>query len=190
LGLAGGYVVMLLTLLAVRNSSPGINIYFKRGQWITSVGLALTHGSNNAQKVMGILVLGMMSSGLSDGTSNLLWITASAAGALALGTFFGGSRIVHTVGRRFYKIRPVHGFTAQATTSVIILAATVLGGPVSTTQVVSSTIVGVGAAERLSMVRWGVFRDIALAWLVTIPATGLLAALFYLPIEALVAWLT
>jgi PiT family inorganic phosphate transporter len=91
-----------------------------------------------------------------------------------------------TVGHRFYQIRPIHGFTAQATTSLIILGATLLGGPVSTTQVVSSSIVGVGAAERLGKVRWGVFTDIALAWLVTIPATGLLAAAFYIPMEWLV----
>lgn len=190
LGLVGGYLVMGLTLFLVRNASPGINTFFKRGQWFTSVGLALTHGSNNAQKVMGILGLGLLSSGLADEVSSPLWITASAAGALALGTFFGGSRLMRTVGGRFYKIRPVHGFTAQATTSAIILGATLLGGPVSTTQVVSSTIVGVGASERLSKVRWGVFKDIALAWLVTIPATGLLAIGFYLPVKSLVRWLS
>jgi PiT family inorganic phosphate transporter len=189
LGLAGGYLVMALTLFAVRNATPGINTLFKRGQWFTSVGLALTHGSNNAQKVMGILGLGLLSSGLSDDLGNPLWITASAAGALALGTFFGGSRVMKTVGARFYKIRPVHGFTSQATTSSIILGATLLGGPVSTTQVVSSTIVGVGASERLSKVRWSVFKDIALAWLVTIPATALLAAAYFAPIRAIVDWL-
>lgn len=190
LGLVGGYLVMGLTLFLVRNASPGINVFFKKGQWLTSVGLALTHGSNNAQKVMGILGLGLLSSGLADEASSPLWVTASAAGALAMGTFFGGSRLMRTVGGRFYKIRPVHGFTAQATTSAIILGATLLGGPVSTTQVVSSTIVGVGASERLSKVRWGVFRDIALAWLVTIPATGLLAAGFYVPVKALVRFLS
>lgn len=189
LGLLGGYLLMALTLFLVRNASPRINTFFRGGQWFTSVGLALTHGSNNAQKVMGILGLGLLSSGLAAEVSSPWWITASAAGALALGTFFGGSRVMRTVGGRFYKIRPVHGFTAQATTSGIILVATLMGGPVSTTQVVSSTIVGVGASERLSKVRWGVFKDIALAWLVTIPATGLLAAAVYLPVKALVEWL-
>jgi PiT family inorganic phosphate transporter len=189
LGLIGGYLVMSLTLFAVRNATPGVNTLFKRGQWFTSAGLALTHGSNNAQKVMGILGLGLLSSGLADDLASPLWITASAAGALALGTFFGGSRVMKTVGGKFYKIRPVHGFTAQATTSTIILGATLLGGPVSTTQVVSSTIVGAGASERLSKVRWHVFKDIALAWLVTIPATALLAAGFYAPMRALLDWL-
>ncbi|HSG18799.1 MAG TPA: inorganic phosphate transporter [Anaerolineae bacterium] len=189
LGLVGGYLVMQLTLLVTSRATPGINTFFKRGQWFTSIGLALTHGSNNAQKVMGILGLGLLSSGLSEEVSSPLWITASAAGALALGTFFGGSRVMRTIGGRFYKIRPVHGFTAQATTSTIILGATLLGGPVSTTQVVSSTIVGVGAAERLGKVRWGVFQDIAVAWLVTIPATGLLAAAFFFPMKWLMEWL-
>jgi len=189
LGLVGGYLVMSLTLFLVRNASPRINTFFKRAQWITTVGLAFTHGSNNAQKLMGILGLGLLSSGLADQASSPLWVTASAAGALALGTFFGGSRLMRTIGGRFYKIRPVHGFAAQVATTGTILGATLLGGPVSTTQVVSSSVVGVGASERMSKVRWGVFKDIALAWLVTIPATGLLAAGFYLPVRALLEWL-
>jgi PiT family inorganic phosphate transporter len=190
LGLVGGYLMMSLTLFLVRNATPRINTFFRRGQWLTAVALALTHGSNNAQKLMGILGLGLLSSGLADKVASPLWITASAAGALALGTFFGGSRLMHTVGARFYKIRPVHGFTAQLATAVTILGATLLGGPVSTTQVASSTIVGVGASERMSKVRWGVFKDIALAWLVTLPATGLLAIGFYFPVKALVEWLS
>ncbi|MGB3716422.1 MAG: inorganic phosphate transporter [Candidatus Promineifilaceae bacterium] len=184
-GFVGGYLVMLVTLFLTRSSTPAINTLFKRGQLFTSVGLALSHGSNNAQKVMGIIVLGMVSTGLSDTFVTPLWVVALAAGAMALGTLFGGQRIIRTLGARFYKIRPVHGFSSQATSAVTVLGASLLGGPVSTTQVVSSSIVGVGAAERPSKVRWGVFSEIGLAWLLTIPATALIAAVLYVPLEYL-----
>ena len=183
MGVIGGYIVMGATLFITRGASPAINIIFKRGQILTSTGLALTHGSNNAQKVMGIISLGLVSTSLVDHVATTKWIVASAAGALALGTFLGGTRLIRTIGAKFYKIRPVHGFTSQATSATIILGATVLGGPVSTTQVVSSTIVAVGAAERLNKVRWLVFREIALAWLVTLPATALLAAVLVYPMD-------
>jgi PiT family inorganic phosphate transporter len=190
LGLIGGYLLMLTTLFVTRGASPGINLLFKRGQLLTSTGLAMTYGSNNAQQVMGMVGLALVSTGLAGGLTNTTWIVASAAGALALGTFFGGTRIIRTIGAKFYKIRPVHGFTAQATTATVILLVTLLGGPVSTTQVVSSTIVGVGAAERLSKVRWQVFRDIAAAWLITLPATALLAAILFSPMNLLMNILT
>jgi PiT family inorganic phosphate transporter len=185
IGFVGGYLVMILTIRLTRNSSPRINTFFKRGQLFTSFGLALSHGSNNAQKVMGIIVLGMVSTGLSDSFVTPLWVVAVAAGAMALGTLFGGQRIIRTLGAKFYKIRPVHGFSSQATSAATVLGASLLGGPVSTTQVVSSTIVGVGAAERPSKVRWGVFSEIGLAWLLTIPATALIAAILVLPLEYL-----
>lgn len=185
LGVIGGYFLMLITLFVTRGASPGINLLFKRGQLLTSTGLAMTHGSNNAQKVMGMISLGLISTGMAGSMTNTTWIVASAASALAVGTFFGGTRLIRTIGVKFYKIRPVHGFTAQATTATIILAMTLLGGPVSTTQVVSSTIVGAGAAERLSKVRWQVFRDIAAAWLITLPATAFLAVILYFPMEFL-----
>lgn len=184
-GFVGGYLVMLVTLFLTRSSTPAINTLFKRGQLFTSVGLALSHGSNNAQKVMGIIVLGMVSTGLSDTFVTPLWVVALAAGAMALGTLFGGQRIIRTLGARFYKIRPVHGFSSQATSAATVLGASLLGGPVSTTQVVSSSIVGVGAAERPSKVRWGVYSEIGLAWLLTIPATALIAAVLYVPLEYL-----
>jgi PiT family inorganic phosphate transporter len=190
LGFVGGYLVMLLTLFLTRSSTPRINSFFKRGQIFTSIGLALSHGSNNAQKVMGIIALGMVSTGLSDSFATPIWVVALAAGAMALGTLVGGQRIMKTIGAKFYKIRPVHGFAAQATSATTILGASLLGGPVSTTQVVSSSIVGVGSAERPSKVRWGVFKEIGLAWLLTIPATALIAAILYIPLEYLMGLIT
>jgi len=187
LGLIGGYIVMAATLRLTWNSTPKINKTFKRGQLFTSAGLAFAHGSNSAQKIMGMIVLGMVSTGLTDTFAIPLWVVASSAGALALGTLFGGQRIIRTLGAKFYRIRPVHGFTAQATSATIVLGASLFGGPVSTTQIVSSSIVGVGAAERPNKVRWRVFYDIGLAWLLTIPATALIAVVFYFPLEFLVA---
>ena len=184
-GFIGGYLIMAFTLFLTRNSTPSINLFFKRGQLFTSVALALSHGSNSAQKIMGLLVLGLISTGMLGSFSTPTWIVAASAGAIALGTALGGQRIIRTVGAKFYKIRPVHGFTAQATSATIVLGASLVGGPVSTTQTVSSSIVGVGAQERLSKVRWKVFYDIGLAWILTIPATIILAILLYFPIAFL-----
>jgi PiT family inorganic phosphate transporter len=185
LGLLGGFLIMRLTLFLTRRAPPRINTFFKRGQLFTSVALALTHGSNNAQKVMGMLVLGLVSTEMIGDFETPIWIVASAAGVLALGTALGGQKIMRTVGAKFYTIRPVHGFTAQATSATIILGASLFGGPVSTTQTVSSAIVGVGSAERLSKVRWQVFSDIGLAWVLTFPATIIMAMLLFFPIEYL-----
>lgn len=178
-GLAGGYLMMNLNLFLLRGATPKVNTFFKRGQIVTSAVLALIHGSNNSQKVMGIMVLGLVSAGVATQENTPLWIVISAAGALAAGTFLGGMRIIRTIGGKFYKIRPIHGFTAQVTTATIILVATLAGGPVSTTQVVSSSVVGVGASERMNKVRWQVFQEIALAWLITLPFTAFLAAILY-----------
>ncbi len=186
IGFVGGYLVMIFTLRLTRDSTPSINRLFKRGQIFTSFGLALSHGSNNAQKIMGLIVLGMVSTGMTETFSTPLWVVTVSAGALALGTLFGGQRMIRTLGGKFYKIRPVHGFSAQATSATVILGASLFGGPVSTTQVVSSTIVGVGAADRPNKVRWGVFYDIGLAWVLTIPATAVMAAILYIPLEYLV----
>jgi inorganic phosphate transporter, PiT family len=109
-----------------------------------------------------------------------IWVIATSAGAIALGTALGGWRLIKTLGGKFYKIRPVHSFASQLTSGIVILTASLFGGPVSTTQVVSSAIIGVGSAERLGKVRWSVAGDIVTAWFVTIPATALLSAGIYL----------
>jgi len=179
-GLLGGYVFMKMVLFLARGASPRINWFFKRAQTFTALALALSHGANDAQKTMGIITMGLVGAGLLTRFQVPLWVIAASAGAISLGTAMGGWRIIRTLGGRFYKIRPVHGFTTQVTATVVILGAALLGGPVSTTQVVSSAILGVGSAERLSKVRWGVAGHIATAWLLTIPASGLLAALAYM----------
>jgi len=175
-GLVAGYLAMKLVLFLARGASPKINEFFKRSQIVTALALALSHGTNDAQKTMGVITLGLVSAGLLQEFKVPLWVVAACAGAIALGTATGGWRLIRTLGGKFYKVRPVHGFTTQIASAGVILGAAILGGPVSTTQVVSSAILGVGSAERVSKVRWGVAGQIALAWLTTMPVAALLAA--------------
>ena len=186
IGLVAGYLLMHLTLFLARGASPGINRFFKQAQILTSFGLALSHGANDAQKTMGILTLGLMVEGQLDEFLVPRWVVAISAGAIALGTATGGWRLIRTLGARIYKIRPVHGFVSQVTGAIVILGAALLGGPVSTTQVMSSAIMGVGSAERLSKVRWQVGREMVVAWVLTIPISSLLAILFYYPLNVLI----
>jgi len=181
LGLTVGYVIMKLVLFLVRGASPRVSTLFKRLQWITSLGLALSHGTNDAQKTMGIITMGLVAAGYLSRFEVPYWVILMSASAIALGTALGGWRIIRTLGAKFYKIRPIHGFTSQLTSAIVIMGAAMLGGPVSTTHVVSSSIIGVGSSERLSKVRWGVAGNIVVAWVVTIPASALMAALLYHP---------
>jgi len=149
-------------------------------QWGTSLALALSHGTNDAQKTMGIIAMAMVTTGYVSEFHVPWWVIFLSASAIALGTASGGWRLIETLGAKFFKIRPVHAFGSQLTSATIILAAALMGGPVSTTQVVSSAIMGVGSADRVSKVRWTVARDIAVAWLLTIPVSALMAAMLYL----------
>ncbi len=180
LGLLIGYLFMKLVLFLTRGASPRINWLFKRLQIVTFLALALSHGTNDAQKTMGIITMGLVTSGYLSHFIVPWWVILLSALAISLGTAFGGWRIIRTLGGRIYRIRPIHGFTSQATSAFVIMGAALLGGPVSTTHVVGSAIIGVGSAERLSKVRWGVAGNIFTAWVVTIPATALMAALFYM----------
>lgn len=178
-GLLGGYLLTKGVFFLARAATPRINWFFKRSQIVTAIALAFSHGTNDAQKTMGIITLGLVISGQLTAFKVPFWVVAASASAIALGTALGGWRLIRTLGGKFYKIKPVHGFCSQTTSALVILGASLLGGPVSTTQVVSSAIMGVGSAQRISMVRWGVAGEIVVAWLVTIPVTGLLAAGIY-----------
>jgi inorganic phosphate transporter, PiT family len=186
LGLAAGFVITRLTYFMARRTRPSINWFFRRGQILTGVALALSHGANDAQKTMGIITLGLLVNGSIDHFEVPLWVIALSATAIALGTATGSWRLIRTLGGRFYKIRPIHGFCSQIASAAVILTAAVLGGPVSTTHVVSSAILGVGSAERVNKVRWNVAGSIAVAWLLTIPATAFFSAMVYLLIRNIV----
>jgi PiT family inorganic phosphate transporter len=180
LGLALGYLLLKLIYFLARGATPRVNSLFKRAQWGTSLALALGHGTNDAQKTMGIIAMAMVTTGYAEQFYVPWWVIALSASAIALGTASGGWRLIETLGGKFYKIRPVHAFGSQLTSAAVILGAALLGGPVSTTQVVSSSIMGAGSADRVSKVRWTVARDIAVAWLLTIPVSALVAAGCYL----------
>lgn len=176
IGLLIGYLLMKLVLHLARGATPGINHFFKASQVVTAVALALSHGTNDAQKTMGVITMGLVASGVLTEFHVPIWVIAVSAGAIALGTWTGGWRLIRTLGGKFFKIRPVHGFTTQIASAAVILSAALSGGPVSTTQVVSSAIMGVGSAERVSKVHWGVAGEIVMAWFLTIPVSAVLSA--------------
>jgi PiT family inorganic phosphate transporter len=186
LGLVLGFLMLKLIYFLSRGASPSVNTLFKRSQLGTSLALALSHGTNDAQKTMGIIAMAMVTTGYATEFHVPWWVVALSASAIALGTAMGGWRLIETLGGKFYKIRPVHAFGSQLTSASVILGAALLGGPVSTTQVVSSSIMGAGSADRISKVRWTVGRDIAVAWLLTIPVSALLAAAIFLLIDLVV----
>lgn len=180
LGFLVGFLLLRLILALSQNATPRINIFFKKSQILTALALSLSHGSNDGQKSMGIITLGLVSTGYLTSFSIPLWVVALCALAISLGTAVGGWKLIHTVGGiSFYSIQPVDGFSAQVTSALIILIASLLGGPVSATQVINTSIMGIGAAERVNKVRWKVAQDIVVAWILTIPATTLAAAVVY-----------
>jgi PiT family inorganic phosphate transporter len=179
IGFAAGFILLKVVYLFSQNATPNINNLFKNSQLFTAVALAFSHGTNDAQKTIGVITLSLIISGKLADFSVPLWVVIVSAGTMATGTMLGGWRLIRTLGGKFYKIRPVHGFTSQLTSGIVILAASAVGLPVSTTQVVSSSIIGVGASERFGKVRWGVAGDILTAWIITIPVSALFSAAIY-----------
>jgi PiT family inorganic phosphate transporter len=179
-GFVIGFIILRIILLLCWKATPRVNVFFKRSQIFTALALALSHGTNDAQKTMGIITLALVTGGYLRVFAVPVWVIIICAGMIAFGTAVGGWKLIRTLGGKFYKIRPVHGFATQLASAVVIMGASLVGGPVSTTQVVSSAIMGIGAAERVNKVRWGVAQEIATAWLLTIPATALVAAGLYL----------
>ncbi len=183
IGMFSGFLLMKITLFLARGATPRINHFFKHAQIVTATTLALSHGANDAQKTMGMITMVLLVEGILPHFVVPTWVIAACAGAMSLGTALGGWKIIRTLGSKFYKVRPVHSFTSQLASAGIILGAAIFGGPVSTTQVVSTSILGAGSADRVNKVRWGVVKEIMVAWLLTIPASGLFGALVYLGLK-------
>lgn len=179
IGFIIGWILLKIIVGLSWKATPRINGFFKHSQIVTGITLALSHGTNDAQKTMGIITLALLTAGYIKVFAVPLWVIVICALMIATGTSVGGWRLIRTLGGKFYKIRPLEGFASQLASGIVILTASLIGGPVSTTQVVSSSIMGVGAAERASKVRWGVAEEIAAAWLLTIPATAIVAAGIY-----------
>jgi PiT family inorganic phosphate transporter len=176
LGVLVGFSLMVILLNVFRKAHPKrINDRFRRLQLVSAAFMAFSHGSNDAQKTMGIVTLALVAGGIIPEPIVPLWVILLAATAMSLGTAAGGWRIMKTMGQKVVKLDPVHGFAAETTAATIILGASHFGMPVSTTHVISSAIIGVGASDRFSAVRWGVAGNIVTAWVLTIPASAAVA---------------
>ena len=185
IGLFFGWLVMKLIYVFLKKASPKADYFFKFGQIPTAIAMALSHGANDAQKTMGIISLGLVITGYQHEFSVPTWVIIISATAICLGTFGGGWRLIKTLGAKFYKIKPIHSFASQFASAIVIITASIFGGPVSTTQVVSMSIMGAGAGERISKVRWLVLKNIFMSWVLTIPITALLSIPIYLLIRLL-----
>jgi PiT family inorganic phosphate transporter len=175
-GLAGGFLIMVLIMWIFRRARAGfVNHTFKVLQIGSAGFMAISHGSNDAQKIMGVIAMALFGAGYIDTFHIPFWVVFACATAMAVGTATGGWRIIKTMGNKMIKLQPVNGFAAETAASIVILGATHFGTPVSTTHVISSSIMGVGTAKRASAVRWGVAGNMAVAWVLTIPASGLVA---------------
>lgn len=176
LGIFFGFLLMHFLLKFLGTLPLGIvNKYFGRLQLISSGFMAFSHGSNDAQKVMGIITLSLVSGGILHSVDVPIWVVLTCALSMGLGTALGGWKVIKTMGVKMVKLEPIHGFAAETSASAVILSASHFGLPVSTTHVIASSIMGVGATRRLSAVRWGIGRKIVSAWILTLPACGLLA---------------
>jgi PiT family inorganic phosphate transporter len=176
-----GYLFMVAVYWTCRRSSPQtVDRWFRRLQLLSAAAYSLGHGTNDAQKTMGIITVLLFSTGYLQGGFHVpFWVVLICHAAIALGTLAGGWRVIQTLGMRMTKLRPVHGFCAETAAASSILLATVGGIPVSTTHTITGAIIGVGATTKLSAIRWGVAYRIVVAWVLTIPGTAIVAALIW-----------
>jgi phosphate/sulfate permease len=176
-GFAMGVLLMFALLWIFRNAHPGPLVRrFRLAQLVSASFMAFSHGSNDAQKTMGVITLALFAGGVLPNLEVPLWVKLASAITIGLGTYAGGRRIIRTLGMRLVKLTPVHGFAAETSASAVLLSTAYFGFPVSTTHVITTSIMGVGATERASAVKWGLSRDIFLAWIVTLPASGAIGA--------------
>jgi len=179
--LLGGLIMVAVSWICLRSAPRKVDRWFRRLQLVSSAAYSIGHGSNDAQKTMGIIWLLLISAGVTstDAPMPPNWVIVSCYIAIAMGTMFGGWRIVKTMGQKITKLRPVGGFAAETGGAITLFMASSLGIPVSTTHTITGAIVGVGSAQRVRAVRWGLAGNIVIAWIVTMPAAAIMAALAY-----------
>lgn len=180
LGFVVGYLLHRLLSLIFRAARPVLNRYLRLAQYVTTAGLAFSHGANDAQKSMGILTLVLVLGGFIPKFEVPFWVMLACAMAMTAGILSGGWRIVRTLGFAVYKVRPLHALDSQLTSAAVIFSASLAGAPVSTSHVVASSIMGIGASERPRSVRWGKAGEIAATWLITLPASAAAGAVLLL----------
>ena len=182
-GFAGAFLLVVLIYRLFFQVPPGLgNRGFRYGQLLSGTWVAFTHGANDAQKTMGVIALALYTHGSISSFYIPTWVKIVAALTIGAGTYVGGWRIIRTLGQRIYKMAPEHGFAAQVSAGTTLYIGTHFGFPISTTHVVTGSVMGAGATRRLSAVRWGVAGNIVFAWLLTLPAAGLVAAALYYPV--------
>jgi len=183
IGFAGAFLLMVLIYRLFFGVSPGVaHRGFRLGQLASGTWVAFTHGANDAQKTMGVIALALSANGNITGFYIPTWVKVTAGLTIAAGTYAGGWRIIRTLGQRIYKMQPEHGFAAQVSAGTTLWLGTHYGFPISTTHVVTGAVLGAGATRRFSAVRWGLAGNIVVAWVLTLPAAGLVAAAFYFPV--------
>ncbi len=188
IGIALSFIVMLVILWAFRRSRPkSADGFFRRAQTVSTGAMAFSHGTQDAQKTMGVIALALVTTGHLQGFSVPLWVILAAAAAMGLGTLAGGWRVIRTVGNRITRLGAPRGFAAQSSASAVLLvSAYAYAVPLSSTHVLTSSVMGVGATRRVSAVRWGVARQVVLAWVLTLPGAAVSAAVVYLIAHAIV----
>ncbi len=180
IALVGGFTVMVILRAVLKNRNLfKANRRIRYMQIVTAAIQSFTHGTNDAQKAMGIITMALIAAELQTTDDIQLWVRIAAATAMGIGTSIGGYKIIKTVGGKIMKIRPIHGIASDLNSAVIIFGATLLHLPVSTTHVISSSIMGVGSAQRLKGVKWGVAQKIVLTWVITMPISAIVAAIIY-----------
>jgi PiT family inorganic phosphate transporter len=179
-GFLGGLLLIVAVSWAFKGSPfRKVNHRFKRWQILSAAWMAFSHGMNDAQNAMGIIALALVSYGALATFEVPLWVMIICATAMALGTSVGGWKVIKTMGSKVFKLQPVHGFSAETSAATVIAGMSFIGAPISTTHVISTAIMGAGSAQGLSAVRWGIVRNIIIAWIVTIPASAAVAGLLY-----------
>jgi len=187
-GFIGGYLLMLLVAWLTVNFKPRImNRFFRRLQIFSAAFMAMSHGNNDAQKTMGIITLALVLFGRIPSFEVPVWVKMACATAMTLGTATGGWKIIKTMGHKIFRMEPVHGFAAETSASLVIMGASALGAPISTTHVISASIMGVGSSKRLSAVKWKVAGNMVFAWVLTIPASAIVGGLLFYLLDFLLA---
>ncbi len=179
LGLIVGFVAVRVVYRLSVMATPRINRSFNRAQILVALLMAIAFGANDGQKIIAMMALGLMATGQTQTFMIPDWIITLSAAMIGIGSLVGGWRLIHTLGGKFYKIRPIHGFGAQFSSALIIFGVGMLGGPLSGSQVVTSSILGAGSADGIQRVRWGVGQQILMGWLLTMPISALISALIY-----------
>jgi PiT family inorganic phosphate transporter len=186
LGFLGGLLLIVAISWIFKNSPfRKVNRSFKRWQILSAAWMAFSHGMNDAQNAMGIIAMALVSYGALATFEVPLWVMVACATAMALGTSLGGWKVIKTMGSKIFKLQPVHGFSAETSAAAVIAGMSLIGAPISTTHVISTAIMGSGFSRGLSVVRWGIVKNIVIAWIITIPASALIAGALYFIVKLL-----